>query len=82
MENYFYYNKIILHALIGGVLLSSGGQKKPISHDFVRSREEPKVLKEKRLHNLLKPNGKKNNEKKLTIIRSKSSNQNYNHSIY
>ncbi len=55
MEIIFITINKILHTLIGGVLLSSCGQKKPISHDFVRSQEEPKVAKKKRLHhNLLK----------------------------
>ncbi len=45
MEIIFITINKILHTLIGGVLLNSCGQKKPISHDFMRSQEEPKVAK-------------------------------------
>ncbi len=47
MEIIFITMNKILHTLIGGVLLSSCGQKKPFSQDFVRSQEEPKVAKKK-----------------------------------
>ncbi len=55
------FGRVRLHTLIGGVLLSSGGQKKPISHDFLRSLEEPKVAKKEVAQFIKNPTERKKN---------------------